>query len=479
MDAPGTLPRDFGQEHFGTAQLGDRRRTARLVRAANHIVQRPDETLPHKLLTPADLDAFYRLMNRPEVTHAAVLEPHRQRTLQAIRASPGTVLILHDATELDYSTITSLGELGQIGNGSRRGYICHNSLAVSAESGEVLGLVKQILHRRRRVPAGETKGKSRDLADRESRLWSVGASAVGPMPAGACWVHVSDRGSDSFETLEAYERNGWFVVRANVSRPIACGHAAGTAVTTYLCAYARGLPSVGSKPVEVSFRPADRKGRNRRPRQPQRMTTVRVAAAPVQLQPPKHHRGLHSKQPLAAWVIHVREENAPAKAEPLEWFLLTNRPVTTLAEALEVLGWYERRWVIEEFHKAMKTGCRIENPQFTTEGALQPTIAVLSVVATFLLNLRELARRPEAAQRPARQVLCPLMVRVLCLWRHEDERPNWSVREFLMALARLGGHQNRKGDGLPGWLTLWRGWQALQPMLIGYRIKTRRRCGQT
>ena len=479
MNTPDCLATDFGHAHFGSADLGDKRRTNRLVRAANRIVQRPDETLPHKLLTPADLDAFYRLMNRPEVTHAAVLAPHRERTRQRMLQQQGTVLILHDATELDYTTITSLTTLGQIGNGSRRGYICQNSLAVAAESAEVLGLANQILHHRHRSPKGEARPQSRRRADRESRLWVQGAQAVGPTPEGVHWVHVADRGSDTFEALETFHHLGRFVVRANTSRGCAGSHDPALPVDTHLHDYARSLPSLGSKPVDVSFRAAHRKGRTHRPAQPQRKTSVRVAAGPVRLQAPHVHRGEHGNDPLALWVVHLREENPPAEGDPLEWFLLTNQPVHTLEHALEVARWYELRWIIEELHKAMKTGCGIENPQFTSEDALQPTIAVLSVVATFLLNLRELGRRPDAKERPAHQVVCPLMVKVLCLWRHEREHPDWSIHSFVLALARLGGHQNRKHDGHPGWLTLWRGWQALQAMLLGYRVRsTRLQCGE-
>jgi hypothetical protein len=469
MNTPGAVPLDFGLEHFGHADLGDKRRTARLVTSANHMVHRPDESLPHKLLTPADLDAFYRLVNRPEVTHEAVLQTHRQRTHRRMAAHAGTVLILHDATELDYTTITSLSDLGQIGNGSRRGYICHNSLAVAADSAEVLGLANQILHKRINKPRGETKAQRR-RRKRESHLWIQGAQAIGPAPDGVGWVHVADRGSDAFETLETFPALGQFVVRSSADRCSSVGHERLTLADTTLHAYARTLPSLGSKNVEVTYRAADRKGRTRRPTQPRRHATVRVAAAPVCVHPPQVHHGDHGDQPLAVWIVHLLEENPPVNAEPLEWFLLTNHPVATLADALEVARWYEMRWIIEEFHKAMKTGCGIENPQFTTEGALQPTIAVLSVIATFLLNLRELARRLDADQRPARTVICPLMVKVLSLWRHKEARPEWSIKAFVLALARLGGHQNRKNDGMPGWLTLWRGWQALQAMLIGYRI---------
>jgi len=471
---------DFGQVHFGTADLGDRRRTRRLVRAANQIVRRPDETLPHKLNTPAELDAFYRLMNREETTHAAVLAPHRQRTLARMRQQDGVVLILHDGTELDYTSKQSLTELGQIGNGSRRGYLCHNSLAIAAGSREVLGLVNQILHKRVRVRGQESRATRRKRHNRESRLWCLGGEAIGAAPAAATWVHVADRGGDTFEALETFQRLGTFVVRSNVSRSIRCGHGA-TDSDGLLHDYAQSLPTLATRTVQVTSRPADRKGRTRRPAQPARTTRVRVAAATVLVKPPRCRRGEHGNQPLRLWVVAVRELEAPAGAQPLEWFLLTNHPVQSAADALGVVEWYEQRWTIEEYHKAMKTGCRIENPQFTTEAALQPTIALLSVVAAFLLNLRDLARRPDAHQRRAADVLDEQTVATLCRWRHAGHvSADWSVHDFVLALARLGGHQNRKSDGLPGWLTLWRGWQSLQDMLLAVNTRRHRsRCGET
>src|SRR5437879_3877190 len=112
----------FGEDHFGNVELGDRRRNARLVRLADLMVQHPGGTLPDKCKSPADLKALYRLMDCPDVTHAAVLEPSRQRTFELMRAYPGPVLIVHDTTELDYTGLLSLTGLGQIGNGNCRGY---------------------------------------------------------------------------------------------------------------------------------------------------------------------------------------------------------------------------------------------------------------------------------------------------------------------------------------------------------------------
>jgi hypothetical protein len=153
--------------------------------------------------------------------------------------------------------------------------------------------------------------------------------------------------------------------------------------------------------------------------------------------------------------------------EALEWFLLTNEPVRSYREALRVVGWYECRWIVEELHKAMKTGCGIENPQFTKAARLQPAIALLTIVAMTLLNLRDTCRMPDANRRLAVDLISLDYVEVLSGWRYREVRSDLTVEEFFYALARLGGHQNRRRDKPPGWLVLWRGWTKLQLMLEG------------
>jgi len=138
MEALAAEPRTFGQVNFGSAQLGDKRRTARLVKTADLIVQQPGGTLPDKLQSPAALDGLYRLVDQPTVTHASVLQGHREQTFERMRCYEGTVLAIHDTTELDYTSPKSLEKLGPIGDGKGRGYECHNRMAVVAETDEVL-----------------------------------------------------------------------------------------------------------------------------------------------------------------------------------------------------------------------------------------------------------------------------------------------------------------------------------------------------
>ncbi len=447
----------FGEAHFGGAALGHKRRTRCLVRIADRIYRHPGGTLPAKLHEPKDYKAMDRLMNRPEVTHKAVLRPHCERTLAAMRQAEGVVLVLHDTTELDYSGLRSIADLGPIGGGLNRGFLCHNSLAFDPRRHEVIGLANQVLHRRRHVGRKEGVRAKRERKDRESRLWTAGLAAVGKAPAGGDWVHVADRGADGFEFLAALVAQGQgFVVRSNRSRVIRRGHDP-QGPKDDLHAYARAQPLRGRRQVVVSAHPG----------QPARTATVAVAFAAVSVWPPHVRRGEYVKRPLPLWVVRVCEVDPPKGVKPLEWILLTNRKVATTADAWERSSWYECRWVLEEYHKAQKTGCAIEDLQFASSQALEPMIALLSVVAVTLLNLREASRRPDAAVRPATDLIDARYVAVLSAWRYHKVREDLSVHDFFYALARLGGHQNRKNDHRPGWLVLWRGWMALQHMLDG------------
>jgi hypothetical protein len=452
-----TTVASFGERHFGAARLGHRRRTQCLVRIADQIYRHPGGTLPAKLHEPKDYKAMDRLMNRPETTHTGVLEPHRQQTLERMRQSNGVVLVLHDTTELDYSGLQSISDLGPIGGGFNRGYLCHNSLAFDPQRHEVIGLANQILHRRRHVGRNESVRSKRERRDRESRLWVDGVAALGTPPEGCLWVQVADRGADTFEFLgRPWSPHEAFVMRSKVNRVIRCGHDP-HGPRGYLHTYARTLPLRGRWEVLVAARPG----------QPERKAIVAVAFAPVLLWPPHVRRGIYEKRPLGLWVVRVAELHPPKGVKPLEWILLTNRKVATLEQAWERVDWYACRWVVEEYHKAQKTGCAIEDLQFTTSAALAPMIALLSVVAVTLLNLREASRRPDARERPATALVDARYVAVLSAWRYKKVRKDLSIHDFFYALARLGGHQNRKRDHRPGWLVLWRGWMALQHMVDG------------
>ena len=465
----------WAAEQFGGARLGDARRTRRLIESARRVALRIGGSLPRLMADPAALQGLYRLMNRPETTHAAVLAPHLANVRTAMAAASGPVLILKDHTVLDFTTHRSLTGLGVVGNGGGRGYLCHNALAIDADSGRVLGLCDQRLHVN---PAPNKRAESRPAKrardSRQSRLWVDSAEAPGPAPAGARWIEVCDSEADTFEFLEALRRLGrGFVIRSRWDRRTGPRDDAPRDVSAAkLQTFARTLPEWGRYELAVPARARS----NRKPARPARTATLAIACgvSPVQPPPKAQRRGEHGDEPLDLTVVRVWEPDEPAaegaeredaaeSGEPLEWILLTDQRPGALAEARRVAGWHARRWTIEDYHKGMKTGCGVEGPQFTAVERLEPAIALLSVAAVRLLQLRAAARDPALKNRPAREVVPDLWVRVLALWRRPaGDGGDWSVEDFLLVLARPGGHQNRPRDGPPGWITLWRGWADLQ-----------------
>jgi len=460
----------FGEIMFGNAQLGDRRRTNRLVKLADQMCRHPGGSLPQKLHSPADLKALYRLCDCDDVTHQSLMDSVRPAVLTHSAEYDDTVLILHDATELDYTSHKSLtAQLGQIGNGRGRGLQCHNSLAVKADSREVIGLVNQILHRRVQAPKNETLPERRARQSRESRLWLRG---VAPLPADWRLVDVADQGADTFEFLEHEVHSGRrFVIRSHHARKSSVGHEP-SAASSNVHAYARSLPAIGGRSIEVAAQPRH----GRRPARPAHLGRLLISATALLVHPPHAKHGDHGREPLPMWVVRVWEPHPPQGAEAIEWFLLTNEPVLTLADADRVISWYQTRWVIEEFHKAMKTGCQIEELQFTDATRLEPMIALLSTVATTLLNLRAACALPDAKTRPAHTLIDSAYVAVLSGWRYHAVK-ELTVHEFYYALARLGGHQNYPSSKRPGWIVLWRGWTMLQAMLDGAEAIKRKKCG--
>ena len=454
MFPPTGGPNSFAVLAFPDLDLGDARLDRRFADVVRAALEHPADPLPDKFHDPAGYIGCLRLLHHERVTHAALLSCHQVAVLDRLEAHPGVALFLHDTTDLDYSGHATLaGALGQIGNGGGRGYLCHNTLAVDPVTRTIFGLASQILHVRPAVGPNEPVAAKRARADRESRLWLRGLDEVGPAPAGRTWVHVADRGADTFEFLQALvDRRQAFVVRSAHDRALDIEPAAGE--PDRLHDWLRAQPAQAEWAVEVGAGP----GRAAR--------TVRMCATAHRLtvRPPHVRKGEFRRESLTVWAIRVWESDPPAGAEALEWVLLTDQPADTPERLRTVIGYYECRPIVEEYHKGQKTGAGIEKLQLHNAASLQAAIALLSVVAVALVNLRIAGRDPSRAAEPARAHVPALWVRVLSQWRYRADR-DLTVAEFTLALGRLGGHLNRKADGLPGWQTLWRGWERLHTML--------------
>ena len=160
------------------------------------------------------------------------------------------------------------------------------------------------------------------------------------------------------------------------------------------------------------------------------------------------------------------------------WVLLTSLPIRTLAQIKRIVGCYTQRWLIEEFHKALKSSTQVEASQLATGRALQALCAVLSLVALRLLETKLYARAfPDEPVRPDQ--FAPEFIRLLAA-KLGCPRGGWTQRTVWRGIARGGGFLARQGDGEPGWITIWRGWRSLLTMVEGvvlYRKQRGKECG--
>ncbi len=386
---------------------------------------------------------------------SAIQEPHWQQTRAEMAKQP-LVLILHDTTELDFTDHSALEGTGPIGDGNGRGFLQHNSLAVLPKPRQVLGLAFQQWQVRQEAPKNEHTSK-RKRRERESLLWLRGVEATGRPPQGCRWVDVGDRGADIYEAMVASPRQGHdFLFRLTQNRQV--WQDADHEQWTKLRDHARRLLSQGQDHVEIP-------GRGGRPA---RVAVVEMAAAPVWIPAPSGTRRRFAQPVISAWVVRIWEAHPPAGVEGLEWILITSVPTSTLEDLRERRDWYGCRWMVEVFHDVEKNGCSEEDRRFETAERMQACVAILALVAVRIFQRRTaLTGVPEA---PAEQVASAEEIQVVRrVIKHGQGR--FRVRDFVRGVARLGGFLGRKGDGEPGVKTLWRGYQRLQDLLLGYQLR--------
>jgi hypothetical protein len=462
-------PEEWALEQFGDCELGDVRRKRRAVILASQMASKPSGSIPEQTGKWSGAKAGYRLFDQEGVTFEGVESPHWEKTRERARACP-VVLMIEDTSELDFTRHGQVKGIGPIGNGRGRGFILHSTLAVDPEgSGEVLGLAYQMLFCRLEEgkAGGKVKGESRTARKRrkrESEIWPRSVEAVGCGEASSRWVHVCDRYADNYEMFSACQRTRVnCVIRIAQDRRAALGHEEDVA-TGCLLAFARDLPEAGETTLYV-------RGRSNRV---ERWARLRVSYSPMTMFKPWLDRSGPSR--LEGWVVRVWEADTPAGEDPIEWVLWTTIPVRSVTEALEISRWYSLRWLIEEYHKCLKSGCKVEKRQLEDASRLGPCIGILAVVGVRLLQLKLAVKREP--DRPAKECVSPLHVRVLGMYRQQD-MTGLTVGAFFREVAKLGGFLARKGDGDPGWQTLWRGWQRLDAMTLGasLALSEAQKCG--
>jgi transposase-like protein/transposase Tn5 family protein len=445
----------WAEHELRHADLPDARLNKRLARLVADLSARPAASVPEAAVDWAPTKAAYRFFDNDRVEADAIRRPHCRATLERL-PTDGPLLAIQDTTELDFTPHPATRGLGYLGHPKHFGLLLHSVLLASAD-GVPLGLLHQQAWTRDPRYLGKRKDRrKKETADKESQRWLTALRQTEQaLPAGRTVLTIADREADFYDLFAAPRAEGrHLLIRAKGRRSVR--HEArllGAAVQTQ--------PVAGRRTVTLP------RGDNR----PARTATLAIRFGCFEVNPPSTHPRRKELAPLRLWAVLVEEEGGPAGQPPIRWLLLTTAATTTREQAWEAVRFYTYRWLVERFHFALKSGCKVEELQLGTVQRLQRAVATYSIVAWRLLWLTYEARRqPQASceavfSRPEWQVL------------HRKANPKVvlpqqppTLREAVRQVARLGGFLARRQDGEPGVKTLWRGLRRLQDLLDGYEL---------
>jgi hypothetical protein len=401
----GVQPLEIGQgldaaqwaaQEFGGANLGDSRLNERLVASAQALGAMPGRTLSGARQGdwPA-VKGYYRMIDKPDesaLNAAAILAPHRERTVQRMMAQ-ATVLCIQDGTDLNYNQLDQcigLGVLSKNQTGAKtRGLHLHSTFVVSTE-----GLPLGVLNAQFSAPQLKTEGDTRPPAsipieEKKTFSWIKGLRdcvELDKQLPDTRQICVMDREADFFELFDEQRKTDKvdLLVRSRHDRIIddEGGH---------LFESVRDSPACGEMMIQVS-RQSTRTKKSKQQAKPghvQRSATVALRYLDIELRPGAYQK---DKAPIKLTVVHVQETSQPKDDEPVQWFLLTTCEVSSPEQAQQILRWYCLRWRIEDWHRVLKSGCNIEKLQHKTAERLKRTIAINLVIAWRIMLLTLLGR---------------------------------------------------------------------------------------
>jgi len=457
------------------AAFGDERLRRRLTRVASMVANAPAESFPRLSGTDGELEGVYRFLSNERVTPEKILAPHFGATRE--RAGASDVLVLHDTTAFTFrqGSRVGLGHLHRTSRQGKSGFYAHFAFATTADgTRRPLGVVGLTTFVRAEAPLTKAvTGYQRfKRTDKESARWA--RAAIETRRALPASIHVMDREGDSYDTyLRLIEAGVRFVIRARTGweRKAEIDGVRGT-----FPELAKKTPIRLRRTVQLSRRApvkVDVLNKSHPPRS-ERTAKLLVYATPLEMKCPNHYgRGEAAyRGPLNVNVVYVDEPNPPRDQEPVSWMLITNEPIETAAQVERIVDHYRARWTIEEFFKALKTGCALEKRQLESYAALRNALAVFSVVAWRLLLLRAVDRDTPTA--PAEAVATQRQLSLLRALKRVDHSrvrgvnlpDHATAHDVLLAVAKLGGHL--KQNGPPGWQLLGRGYDSLLLLEVGW-----------
>lgn len=421
-------------QQFEKIDMKDARLEQRAIEIAQSCAEHPEKSLSGRFDNWAGLKAAYRFFSNPKATHQTLQKAHYQEVLEKARWTEELVLFIQDGSELLFNSHPWTHGLGPTADATGNGLMFHSCLVAKyyeSKETEVLGLGYQEAWIR---PEKKTVGRPK-----ESEVWLRTLKNLDSPRKN--WVSVGDRGNDIYEFLHGAMHNGWnLIVRARHDRKVEI-----SGVQKQLFPWIRSLTAKCKSSLYMKAAGKEFSGE----------VTLHITWAKAKLFQPGKANSASAEE-----VTYIRVW-CPERPK-LEWLLITNLAVESEEDARKVVEIYRRRWLIEDYHKALKTGCRIEDTQLKQASRILALLGLLGVIATKLLAMREYCRLS-----PTTQVEEAIPARWIMLMKQRLMVKIETVRDFWHCLARLGGFIGRKSDGEPGWQTIWAGYTRFQDMLWG------------
>lgn len=444
---------------YGKAQ------TKRMEHCIRTLASNPGASFPQAFGDDgAGLKGFYRFLGSKHVTLDETLEPHILGTVSKV-ASAGLALAIHDSTEFIFPGEAAREGLGYM-RGDNQGFHGHLCLAVSAD-GKRTPLGVLAFHAwTRSKPTGEKRSDLERYQDphKEFSRWKNSVKMANQRAGRSNLIHVTDREADDYDLMFYMSDFGRYVIRMRQDRLIFRQETL-PADARKVSHVFQGVTGICQREVPLSPRSPRRNAVHRKlyPPRSYRMATLNFAAQTVEIRRPDN-APKSIPEYLKVNVVRVWEVGQPEGEPAVEWFLFTSEPVDTVDQVLAVVDYYRARWVIEEYFKALKTGCAFESRQLETYEHLRNALGLLMPIAVELLRLRNLARDDPKA--PGNAVLPDIQLNVLRATCRRLLPEDPTAEEVQLAVAALGGHI--RSNGAPGWQVLWRGYKVLQERTAGW-----------
>lgn len=445
------------------AALGDARLTNRLLKIVDRLEAQPGQSFPKALVSAAELEGCYRFFQNRRVVPERILQPHVEATVGRCREA-ARVLIVHDTSTFEFSGESKRRGLGPL-RGHGQGFFGHFSLAVAAQ-GEPLGVLSMKTWTRKVGGHGaRTFTQRRKSGDNENDRWAKAACEVDAQLEGVKVTHIMDREADAYALLAKLQGSS-YIVRAQHDRVVALPPEAKICSRETLRQIMEHSPVLLTREVPLSARrnsKAPPVERRIHPPRSARLARLAISAMAVTI-PRSTCTTSVLPATLAVNVVRVVEIDVPAGEPPVEWLLLTNEPIHTPDEIGAVIDSYRRRWIIEEFFKALKTGCKYEDRQLEHAHGLLNALATFAPIAWQMLLLRHVSR--QSTDTAASAVITVRQLTTLRSIPHLKLPPHPTARQALLAIAALGGHLKHNGE--PGWQVLARGFHDLRLLETGW-----------